>query len=403
MNIDERISVLKQTNIFSSLAKSSLEVIAGFAKEVPYADKEVIFREGEVGNCLYIIAKGKLKINHKTAEITTLSTYDIVGEMSLLDDSPRSATAVAVGETVLLLITQIAYLKIISYLPEVSLEIGKLLAQRIRQDNIRNFQQYLELQNQKILERELEIAQQIQKRLLPQRFPHFPNLGIEAKCLSAKKVGGDFFGFVTYQAHPEKLGIITGDVSGKGISGAIIMANAKGIICAEASDHVEPSITMKEANGWLVDDTPKNMFLALFYGILDTETLEFRYSCVGQPLPLVLRHEKSAPFYVPKNDFRIPLGVFPKANYDEKKVHLQPDDLIVFCSDGIVEATNQHEEMWGFDNLENVVSKCRGLNAKEALDQILEEVETFIGEKDLYDDLTLLVIKIKNESFLPKT
>ena len=395
MDLDEKIKFLKQTTVFSTIDFPALKVIAELADELHFKEGDIIFHEGEIANCLYLIAKGNLRIIHRGAEVATLSPLEFVGEMSIVDDKPRSADAVSAGDSVLFRITRQSYLEIVSQFPHVSLEISKLLANRIRMDNQKLLVQYQEIQNRKLLERDLEIARQIQQKLLPQRIPKIPNLEISAKCISAKKVGGDFYEFIQFAENNEKkIGIITGDVSGKGISAAMIMANSKGILNAEAFDHINPGKTLTHANKWLKKDTPQNMFLALFYGVIDSENMEMVYSCAGQPLPLILREGIEHPFYVPKNDFRVPLGSFHEIFYDEKNINLMPNDLIVMCSDGVLEAANQQGEMWSFAGLENTVTRCKNLSAQEALSLILDELTEFTKNTEMYDDYTLVVIKL---------
>ena len=258
---------------------------------------------------------------------------------------------------------------------------------------IENARLYTELAARERLKREIEIAHNIQMNMLPKKMPESPHFDLAACVLPAKEVGGDFYDFMLLD-DGNKLAIVTGDVSGKGVPGAMIMAISRGILRSEINDHRTPSEVIKETNKWLYSDTTKGMFVATFYGLLDLSSKELVYVNCGQPFALYYNSESSSIETLSLNKMRLPLGIFNNIEYDEKRVQLHSGDILILYSDGLLEALNPEGEAFEEEQLQASLKFDKNKSASEILEEILEYLNDFVAGAEPFDDITLLILKL---------
>lgn len=239
------------------------------------------------------------------------------------------------------------------------------------------------------VEQELEIARSIQANLFPRRLPNLAGIRIAARCLPARETGGDFYDFVELG---QQIGIIVGDVSGKSIPAAMLMAAARSITRSEARNHEIPWVTLNETNRWLVDDVPRNSFVALNYALVDLQQQRIALASAGQLSPLLRRVDGSISFL--DSPPAIPLGISPMTEYHQIEVLLGPGDSIVFYTDGIIEAHNQQRELFGFERLEQVLQRWGYLEPNDLIEQVLTEVHAFSAGMPTHDDMTIVVMRM---------
>jgi phosphoserine phosphatase RsbU/P len=242
---------------------------------------------------------------------------------------------------------------------------------------------------------ELAIAAEIQQSFLPDTIRQVEGFEIAAKSVMAKEVGGDFFDVIPLEVIPlsrNRLGIMIADVSGKGIPAALFMALSRIVVRVNATWYPElPAEAIRDANAIITADSRAGMFVTLFYGILDGEKKSLTYVNAGHNPPLICHAADGAFEELPATG--IAIGALDDADYTSASVSLVPGDVLVLYTDGITEAENVHQDMFGEERLYEIIRRSRNLPAPEISSRILEEVRKFCGDHPQSDDITLMVIK----------
>lgn len=254
-------------------------------------------------------------------------------------------------------------------------------------ENARLFKTAIEKQR---MEDELNIAREIQQGLLPEKLPSIPQFDIAALTISSKEVGGDYYDVINRKQDEYVLAI--GDVSGKGTPAALLMANVQAALRALAP----LCSSVAETTGQINDLTCANTrggsrFITFFWGILDAQTRQFRYTNAGHNPPYVMR--KSGTIEKLEEGGLI-LGIFKTTTpYAEASMTLLPGDVLVMYTDGVSEAMNQDNEQFTEERLEDILKKSTNLSAKEIIRQVQKELEIHTQSTPQSDDITLLVLK----------
>jgi sigma-B regulation protein RsbU (phosphoserine phosphatase) len=244
------------------------------------------------------------------------------------------------------------------------------------------------------LNREIEIAREVQERLFPQRLPEIAGLRYFGQCRTALGVGGDYYDFLPL---PDgKLGVALGDVSGKGIAAALTMASLQASLRAEAmraGDDLAGLIT--RVNNMVYDASTEDRYATLFYAQFDPESRVLAYVNAGHCPPILLRNA-AAGHAVERLDKAggTVVGLVPDATYDQAQVQLNPGDLLVIYTDGFSEAMNPKLEEWGEKRLLDAVQACEGLPAKEAISKIMQGADAFASGAPQSDDMTLVILRV---------
>lgn len=240
------------------------------------------------------------------------------------------------------------------------------------------------------LRAELQDARQMQWSLLPKESPTLEGYQIAGVCSPASEVGGDFFDYIsTGENH---LCIALADVSGKGLKGAMAAAMASGVLHSEATGGRSVAEMMMHINQNLCSTLQKSMFVALTLAHLDTRANLLRFANAGGLDPL----KKSGDVITPlkAEGTRLPLGMLNNIYYQEGQIELSPLDFVIFLSDGVIEALNRAEEMYGEEPLEQLIKEFpASSSAQELMDSILRDVTQFTAGAEQADDITVIVIK----------
>lgn len=246
------------------------------------------------------------------------------------------------------------------------------------------------------LEQEMMVAQQMQQKLLPQQLPAVNEFELSAVSLPAYEVGGDYYDVV--QLDGNRIGLIIGDVSGKGVSAALYMAQVKGIfqsLCQQASTTKDLLI---RTNSALYGNIERRSFVSLLYAIIDIERGTLSYSRAGH-CPILYLNGDSATFHRPNG---MGLGLDNTSRFrtsiEEDLIQLHADDLLILYTDGITEAKNAHEEEFGTTRLADVVLRWRTESCTRIMQEIIKEVKSFTGGGAAEDDITLLVVRWRGTS-----
>ncbi|TDI83013.1 MAG: response regulator, partial [Caldithrix sp.] len=226
------------------------------------------------------------------------------------------------------------------------------------------------------LQRELHIATEIQTSILPQTFPAFPDrkeFDIFAKMITASEVGGDFYDFFPLDKH--RIGFAIGDVSGKGVPAAILMATSRSFLKATAVRGVPTDVCLGAVNNILVEESLSHMFVTLFYGILDTRNGSLEYCNGGHNPPYLVSGEGKVEQL--ENIGGLLLGGVKDAEYESKTIKLHPGDTLFLYTDGVTEAENEKENEFATDRLEDCLKRNYKLQLTEITEKVIEEVQAF--------------------------
>lgn len=244
---------------------------------------------------------------------------------------------------------------------------------------------------------ELNVATQIQSSMLPCIFPAFPDrdeLDIYATMTPAKEVGGDFYDF--FMVDERHVAIVIADVSGKGVPAALFMVIGKTLI----KDHTQPGRNLgevfTEVNNILCESNDNGMFITAFEGVLDLVTGEFRYANAGHEMPFIYRKDGGYEAYKIRPGFV--LAGMENIKYKEQKIQLNIGDKIFQYTDGVTEATDRDNQLYGMDRLHKVLNeKCLDCNPEQTLKLVKEDIDAFVGDNDQFDDITMLCLEYKKK------
>lgn len=240
------------------------------------------------------------------------------------------------------------------------------------------------------MEEELAIARDLQMSMLPTACPRLRDFQIAAASIPAREVGGDFFDFI--EMGNGRLGVVIGDVTGKSVSGALVVSASRSVFRMLSEEGLSVGEIMGRANGRLRKDLKKGMFVALLYAVLDERDRSLSLCSAGQTQPVYLKAKTGEATLVETDGDSFPLGIFPEADYRETRLDLEAGDRVVFYTDGIVEAMNERQEIFGFDRLLDLIARTRSSNSESLLREILEEVHEFAGAAPQHDDLTVITV-----------
>ncbi len=242
------------------------------------------------------------------------------------------------------------------------------------------------------LNREIEIAREVQERLFPQHLPEIAGLDYFGRCRTALAVGGDYYDFLALPGG--KLGIALGDVSGKGIAAALTMASLQASLRADAmraGDDIAGLIT--RVNAMLYDASTEDRYATLFYAQFDPATRKLSYVNAGHCPPVLLRAAANSPVERLDKAGGTVVGLLPDCVYDQAEISLARGDLLVIYTDGYSEAMSTHLEEWGETRLFASVATCDGLPAKDCITKITQAADAFVSGASQSDDMTLVILR----------
>lgn len=245
------------------------------------------------------------------------------------------------------------------------------------------------------IDKELELAKVIQESSLPSVFPPFPNkkeLDIYATMDAAKEVGGDFYDF--YLLDDDHLAFLVADVSGKGITGAMFMMKAKTLIKSFAEHSNDAAEILTKTNNALCDGNDAEMFVTCFFGIIDMKNGTLRFSNAGHNPPLICRKDGSFAYYKTRPGFV--LGGMENIKYRNEETEFNMGDTIFLYTDGVTEATNADEKLYGDERLCNILNDTAAKTAADICRAVKADVDEFVGEAPQFDDITMLCVVTHN-------
>jgi sigma-B regulation protein RsbU (phosphoserine phosphatase) len=255
--------------------------------------------------------------------------------------------------------------------------------------------------DKKRLEEELRIARQIQMSLLPRGPLDVPGLAVSGLCVPAREVGGDYYDF--FKLPGDLLGVLIADVSGKGTSAALYMAELKGLVLSLSQIYLSPRQLLVEVNRIISDNLDTRSFITMTYAVIDLTAARMTYARAGHTPLIYMRSgggpEEPVKVLVPSGmvvGLRIP-GAHEKFMdlLEEESIDLMNGDVIVLYTDGISEAMNANADLFGDSRLSRIVEEHGHLDSSELRERILREIEAFVGAADQHDDMTMILMKVE--------
>jgi serine phosphatase RsbU (regulator of sigma subunit) len=404
---------IRRVPLFTLLPDAEIAPLAAALRPTSYPAGTILFREGDRGDRIYIVLAGRIAI------VSALGTADehvlglrgvgeVVGEMSLFDpDGRRTATGRVQADAQLLELTHDDFDALLRRQPRLAYDLLRVLSTRLRDSEhalIRDLQAqnrqlaqaYADLQaaqaqiiEKETLERELQLAREIQESMLPHALPRLDGFDIGARIVPARAVGGDLFD--VFPLGCDSLGLMIGDVSGKGVPAAMFMALARSLLRAEALRASTPELAIYSVNRHLLEMNAAGMFVTVLYGILQQKTRAFCYARAGHELPRVW-DASGAP--LPYTwDFGHPLGLLEEPSLDCRTIVMPPGGTLLLITDGVTEATDYRGAFFGSERLDMAVRACPARSAQGLCDDLVATLADYHGESPQHDDITLVAVR----------
>jgi sigma-B regulation protein RsbU (phosphoserine phosphatase) len=399
-------------HVFRGLDDDELAKLSTLAVERECQTGAVICQEDAVEHSFYVIVEGRVEIVKRLGEdevqLDVRGPGGFFGEMALIEGAPRSATVRAVEPCRLLEVDEAVFEQLLADNPEVALDMMRSLSTTVRETDVLTIEglrrkneelarAYAELQaaqaqivEKERLEREMEIAGEVQRGILPKSFPDVPGLSFGARYLPTREVGGDFYDAFTLGG--DQVGLIIADVSGKSVHAAILMAVTRALMLALAHVSRSPRQTLLDVHDLLLHASSADMFVTAFYGVLDARKRELCYARAGHDRPILYRG-RTGEISLLEGHGRF-LGMIGGLDLEERSVQLWPGDLLVLYSDGLTDAVNLTGERYCVQWLMDGVAACADQPAPRICEIIFDQVLTFQGEARQFDDMALVVVKV---------
>lgn len=404
-------AILSQVPLFSALPAHEIENLAATLQTVTLNPGDLLFHEAEVGDCSYVVLEGEIEIIKAYGgpdEFTVgfRGPGDQLGEMSLFDvGSLRSASARAHTFSRLFILTHTDFKGLIDRQPHLAYRIVQILTSRLRESNElaltnlreRNrrlseaYESLKAAQAQVIekekLERELQLAYEMQSSLIPRSAPTLPGWDFATCWLPARNVSGDFFDFIRVN---NKLGMVIADVADKGMAASLFMAVTRSTVRASVFSVQPPCHAISHANEILCEDASNGLFVTLFYAELNPITGDFVYVNAGHNPPFF--------YHAMTNEWTelyrtgLPLGLMEQ-ELEQVELLMEPGDLFFMYTDGLTDAINPSLQEFGVERVRQLLRKHANSSAAEIVSAIESELKAHYEHQPLFDDVTFMVVK----------
>jgi len=398
---------LKQSVLFELADNAVLQKVSEIVILKSISAGENLITKGELGDSMYILCSGKVKVHDGDLILNHLGKGNVFGEMAALDGEVRTASITAIEESDLMQLNRDDLSDLCTKEPEVGKALIHFLCQRGK--NIINDITTRSLKL-KTLEKEFEIGRNIQAGFLPESLPEIEGWDIAAYFQAAREVAGDFYDLFEIE-HQGKLGVVIGDVCGKGVGAALFMSLFRTLIRAtmlsadfinETKDNDKPknipSIditqilqnTITITNNYVAKTHGSTcMFATLFIAILDPNTGKLNYINAGHEPPVIFN---SNGIKTVMTNTGPAAGLFPGTAFETGESYIEKGDTMLAFTDGVTEAVNPKNEQFSSERLLDMLIKNKKSSA-EGLNQVVCELRKFTNDVEQFDDITLLEIK----------
>ena len=396
LTLDQIGSLLRSSDFFSAVSEETIIDFARLAQQVNVPADEVLFAKGELGSAMYVVVEGCVRVHNGDVVIARLERGQVFGEVAALSGESRTASVMAEQDSRLLKLEHDAIYSIVGSKVDAAKSVIEALCHRESQIIGEKFERILKA---RVLERELDIGQQIQSSFLPGRIPELEGWQLQGALQPARKVAGDFFDFFHVPAL-HGLGIVIGDVCDKGVGAALFMALFRSLIRSGAlyAPLPEPVAgidaatctvrqTIRSTNEYIASThADSSMFASVFFGLLAPDTGTLTYVNAGHE-PLLVIGAGGIRLELPPTGPVI--GLFDGAEYGVGRVAVSPGEFLFGYTDGATDAQNGAGEAFSEQRL---FAMLRDGAASEpgSLQRFLTTIEAFVGGVDRYDDITMI-------------
>ncbi len=405
--------LLKSISIFASLPPEEIRYLAEALPQRTCEPGTLLIREGQPANFFFILLEGEVEIikalgTKDERQLAIRKVGSFIGEMGLLSEARlHTASVRAHSHIQLLTMTEAEFDGLLHRQPSLAYEMVRRLSRRLddsenltirdlRRKNLELLQAYQELEaaqaqlvEKERMERELEVARGIQSSILPQEIPDQPGFKFGALMSPMRAVGGDFYDFIPLEDN--RLGIVIGDVSDHGVPAAMFMALAATLMRAEARRGISPRAALLEVNQQLLELNASGMFVTMLYGVLDLETRRFTYARGGHELPIVMDAAGNM-VAQPRGGGQL-MGILEEPVLEEQTLLIPPGGTMLLITDGVTEAADPQQTMFGKDRLMDALVSLRHHTGQDLCVEILNRVSRHIGSDLPQDDITVVVVQ----------
>jgi phosphoserine phosphatase RsbU/P len=412
--IDEKY--LAQFPLFAGLDTGELHELAEVLRARELPPGELLYREGEPGDRMAFLLQGEVDVIKAlgTADERVLGSRtsgEFLGEMSLLDpDGRRTASVRTLTSLYYVELSRADFPLLLRRCPGLAYDMLQMLSRRLQHahdgtiNDLRAKNRQLErayeelraaqaqLVEKEKLERELQVAREIQASMLPHELPQRACFQFGALMEAARAVGGDLFDFVALPG--DRIGVMIGDVCDKGVPAALFMALTRSLVRAEIDHAPTPGDLLRRVNKLLLDMNDAGMFVTMLYGELNSSTGQFAYARAGHETPFLVGGDGRLLPSQPATG--LPLGIFENPKVDEQTLMLPPGTTLILHTDGATDMANPAGEDFGHERLwASVQTSLSGndLSAQEVCNGTWRALRDYQGSAPQADDVTLVVIR----------
>ena len=410
--------LINKIPLFTNLPDVELQSLKESSQECLLQKGEIVFSEGNSSNFFYLILDGEVEIIkslHTSDErcLAISQKYSILGEMSKFSKNrTHTASARTSTQCKLLRVPFEWFDAVLIRHPQIAYDLLRLYSNRLensesltindlREKNSQLKQAYDELKiaqavmiEKERLDQEMRLASKIQSSILPKALPDYPGLDFGALMLPAKQVGGDFYDFIPLNDH--QVGVVIGDVCGKGIPAALFMALTYSSVRIEALRNDDPGSTLRSVNQHLLQIDCSDMFVTLLYGIFDVHTCMFTYARAGHPKPLLLDNQHKVidiPFGLGQA-----IGIFERLEIDEQCISIPEGGMLLIYSDGLSETIEEQESFPELPQICSSILQDNTQNAETFCEQLWRKARGSLDESLIQDDFTLVVLRSRHKN-----
>jgi|GEM_PF-583552 len=386
--VNDIVNFLKSTELFSEAMDSSLRSIACQLEPVTLAEGSMVFREGEEGDAAYLIVSGRLALVSESVEVVERGPGSCIGEFSLLDDEPRSASGIARTPLTLLRWSREQFQRTLAEDPVLARGILRMLTRKLRSDIDRGIDLYLERERWR---QDMARSREIQAGMLPPECTRLKGLEIAGRCIPAQDVGGDFYDFIEFESG--EVGVTIGDVTGHGFYSALFVAIAKSCLHTQSRFNHNPAKILAALRQSMELSLHSHLLMSCCHVLFVAGGGCLRYANAGHPPPLLY---EAASGRVRRLEVLDPiLGVLAvdEMEYHFLEIPWQAGDVLVLYSDGISEARSRSGDEFGADRIHALLAAHGGEDPVSLREIILDSVKNHCSCKTFRDDLTVVVVQ----------
>jgi sigma-B regulation protein RsbU (phosphoserine phosphatase) len=409
---EDLIALLHKLPLFSELPRGELKYLAYTLSQLSLDANTIIFRENDLGESFYIVISGDLDVimgidTPDEKLLAVLGPGEYTGEMSLvIPGGKRSASIRTRSKSQLLVMTREDFDELLYRQPHVAYAMVKVMSNRLRNFDNSAFHDLREKNHQlqtaydelktaheqiiekEKLEKELQLAAEIQMSILPHTLPIIPGVDFGGYMDPARSVGGDLYD--VFQLGKDHVGILIGDVADKGIPSAIFMARVHALLTAESLHGATPGEVLRSVNAYLTRLEQSDLFVTVIYGIFDLRSAVFNYARAGHELPMLVLASGTVEV-LPQNK-SLPIGLFPEIPLDERSIAIPAGGTLLLFTDGMSDCRNPQGEEFGRERITARLSALHGRTAQDTCAELVKALLDFRQDAAQDDDVTLLTL-----------